>query len=244
MGLSRIKLEKKIIKSLTEKVEKLGFQLIKEKYQGNRHIFKYVWRQDKILYELVICIFKSHFLKLDAHFHIYHDKINEFIKSVDIDFVKAELYSTIDIIFNSFEQQIYIDERKNYSTFNQKDIDHVVELSYQRFFLDYVMNDIVPKTNTIQKLNELINDEKHLNREDVDMYPLIGWVFPVQSQVINGVILALLCKKSNYKEIIKRYIKYIDFDFEKDEDETIELVYKIIEKYEPELMKLSIRSRN
>jgi hypothetical protein len=106
------------------------------------------------------------------------------------------------------------------------------------------MNDIVPKTNTIQKLNELINDEKHLNREDVDMYPLIGWVFPVQSQVINGVILALLCKKSNYKEIIKRYIKYIDFDFEKDEDETIELVYKIIEKYEPELMKLSIRSRN
>jgi hypothetical protein len=81
MGLSRIKLEKKIIKSLTEKVEKLGFQLIKEKYQGNRHIFKYVWRQDKILYELVICIFKSHFLKLDAHFHIYHDKINEFIKS-------------------------------------------------------------------------------------------------------------------------------------------------------------------
>lgn len=248
MGLSRIKLGERLFKSLAKKVKPLGFELFETEYDETNHTASYSCKKDNILYEVTVRVFKSYYLNLEAHFHSYYDEINDFIKTIE--FNEEYRYSTIDVIFNSHYDTILIGKDKVYSTFNQEDLDKIVELTYQRFFINYVVDYLIPMTDTIPKLNKLINNEERLNREDVDISPtmiidfqseILKLVMFNQSQVLNGVVLALICKNNNYQEIIKRYIKYIDFDFVKDEDETIELVYKIIEKYEPKLLKISNR---
>ncbi|MFT6147972.1 MAG: hypothetical protein ACJAUH_000651 [Saprospiraceae bacterium] len=238
MGLSRTELEKQLAELLLEKATKLGYKLTVEKYKGHSHVIRYTRKQGEINQELQIRFVISHYLWTDAALWITYDSIGSLIK----EFSTEEYLAHIAVRFSEHENKVYINKHKNYSLFNKSDIKEIAEWIYQKYFL--AVENITPQVNTISKVEEIINSEEHLFKEPIDMIPLTNWVFPVQMHVLVGVTLALLCGNKNYKKIIERYIRYIDFDFQKDEAEIIELVYKIIEKYEPELMKLSIRSRD
>jgi len=238
MALSRVKLEKQLAELLLEKATKIGYKLTVEKYNGHSHVIRYARKQGEINQELQIRFAKSHYLWTDASLWITYDSVSSLIKEVGTEEYNVHLL----VPFRGDENRVYINENKNYSTFNKSDIHEVAERIYQKYFT--TVEHIITKVDTISKVEAIINNEQHLFKEPIDMIPLTDWVFPVQSHVLVGVTLALLCRNENYKKIIERYIKYIDFDFEKDEDKTIELVYRIINKYEPKLFLLSNRANN
>lgn len=235
--MTRVNIEKGIVKNFLPLANQHGFTLLNEDYTGANHIVELKYKVSGITYYYAIRFIKPNYLKYDNRVMVCSDKIAELYKMVDPNYKKDHWLvfefrmngflhpKNASGIFTSNVVDAYVDK----IPVTKERISILAKELYDVYFLP-VINQIIPATNSEEKLDKIINELPDLMDRSKHISILLFSPTLVY-QVLNGVLLARLLGRNNYGELVDRYLDYAQ-KFPPGDIEEIDQMRKAIKVFE------------
>ena len=236
--MTRKEIEEGIIMSFYEMIENDGVKLIAKKFTGD-HYADFEFFINELRYKLSIVFIKPNFIKAVCYLTVSSQattKLYNIINSSNLtdDFVlvnininsylipehRSGIYETPDKV------DFYIDE---VPINNEEDLTIIAKEIFFNKVYQVILKDIVPKTNSLEKIDYLFNSLPFVNNKDSKPNWIIYSTF-LPEQVLTGTILAIELDRIDKKEIFEKYLKYAS-KFEDGQKESIDLMRKAIKMY-------------
>lgn len=202
--MNRKTLEKKISDSLLSKID--GFELVMEDYSSKfNHIISFMKRKNDFTYVVKLRFIKPNYLKLQVHFMVFSEKVNNelkgyinYIDNFGLPFICFDIEDYLTRLDKQNRKDFYIDDDRGLSAVN---IEDVVDKIYLKYF-SIVETEFLIKMQSLKEISELLNNPSNFINGKLK---LSIYCFLAQFQILGGSMSALLVKDEEYETIIRKY---------------------------------------
>jgi hypothetical protein len=236
--MTRKELEQGIIMSFAEMINDDGVKLIEKKFTGD-HYANFEFFINEMQYKLSIVFIKPNFIKAVCYLSISSQKITGLFNTI-INNSSANAFILSRININSYlvaehslgiykttdEVDFYIDKEP---INNQEDLISIAKDIFFNKVYSVILKDIVPKTDSLEKIDYLFNNLPYVNNEEDKPNWIVYSTF-LPEQVLTGTLLAIQLNRIDKKEIFEKYLNYAS-KFENGKKESIDLMRKAIKMY-------------
>ena len=235
--MTRIEIEKNIVDFLEKNINDPNVKLIGKKFSGD-HYAEFEFYKNDLRYQFSIVFIKPNFLKAICCLNISSKIITDILRTVNPNASYEFILCNINL--NSFLVPIhqngiyqtpdridfYIDEKPLNSI---DDINNLTRNLFLNTVYDTIKNEIVPKTDSLEKLDFLFNFLPYQGNDD-DKPNMTLYSSYLINQVLAGTLLAIATDRANKDELFKKYLRYSS-KFQDGEHVSIDLMRKAIKRY-------------
>jgi hypothetical protein len=196
-----------------------------------QHYFFFVGNKNGSKYRIIMRFHRSYFLEFDLGLFISCDQINQLVKKINPEMVikeyyaglalpETESYSVFSINLNTFINPENKPMRRTFRWASNKSVDFVIKDEYEDVDIDGladkinntvfnpVTDEIIPKTDSIEKIDSVLNDIPELKIRGVEP-PLLTAAAPVYRHYTMGVLTANYLDRKDKKELTENYKELI-----------------------------------
>ncbi len=201
-------LEERFINSLEIRLKNYGFIKNEVELKGSFHVVNFVLNLNQVNYNLLFRILPKR-LKFEIYFDVEYTVLSQILKNIDIgskckytftgklaDFLEPE--NT-----NWFNNTTCLEDEK-INLQNEEDINKTVSYIEEKY-IKVVVSEIIPKINSLDKLNSLLNNYDLVYDEENDepkMYVLSGGMI---FQSVSALILNTIYNNPKKEKLIEMY---------------------------------------
>lgn len=236
--MTRKELEQGIVMSFAEMIKNDDVKLIEKKFSGD-HYADFEFFVNELCYKLSIVFIKPNFIKPIFYLKISSKDITDLINTI-IDENKTKEYFPVSININSYlvpqhssgiyqtpdKVDFYLDKLPIKS---MDDLEEITNDIFYKTIYKTIKDEIIPKTNSLEKIDYLFNDLPF--KGSVDGNPKINiYTTYLINQVLDGVLLAIHLNRKDKNELFEKYLNYAS-KFDDGKYLQIDLMRKAIKMY-------------
>lgn len=203
-----LNLEKEIISSLEKKINSYGFIKDKVVLKGTVHIVNFVLNSNKINFNLLFRILPKR-LKYEVYINVEYLELSNLFNKIELSdkFIYTFTGKLVDFLEpknNDWFHNTTCVEDEKFDLVSDDDIGKTVDYIENKY-IKTVVDRIIPKINSLEKLNMLLNDfdlvydEKH---NEPKMFVLSGGMI---FQSISALILNTIYNNPKREKLINMY---------------------------------------
>ncbi|MBS1613494.1 MAG: hypothetical protein JST49_11795 [Bacteroidetes bacterium] len=250
--LKRAQIEKGIVKQLTAKLNTYGYKYIENKKGVSNTYYLFELESNGFVYRQQLRFIKPNFLQYDSLVTISSPQLSNETKRIDPTYSVTRYYSawedneTEDFSICEIEMNHYChpdnkEARKSFmwnrmkslsvpitELVSEDDLSKISEEVYAIFFKP-VLEEIVPATNSLSKIDAILNNLPQLSEADAEIPPL-SICSPYSQQLVFGLILANYLNRSDKSLISAKYKAEAD-KYDEDSYGYIDLLHKAYSFY-------------
>jgi len=222
MSMTRPKIEKAILSVLADKLE--GLYSIPTKPDKNNsslagRFYTFTRIVNESTFKVRLRFYGQNALKLETDFWVSNQQVDDFLVNhgfpkemgtPSVVYFDMETFLTGDIAGGAYLQ--------HGRSLDAIDTTQVANKICDRYF-DFVNKDCIPTMDTAFKLEALLNDPSQFRDDGT---PDVRYSWPMQSKILNGVVLALICKRQGYEDLLETYRTIIKKRYQPNQYELID----------------------
>lgn len=166
-------------------------------------------------------------LKLESYLSVSNKQVDDFL--VNNGFQEKEIrkpgvvyFKMESFLASSVVGSVYL---QNGGSLESIDTMRVANLIHDRYF-NFVNNDCIAKMDSVFNLEALLNDPaQFLNDDSLDY----SYLRPMQAKILMGVVLAMICKRQGYEDVLEIYRTIIKKEFKPNQHEHIDFCITLLE---------------
>lgn len=216
--IKREDIEKQVLSLLAEKIKQHGFTPGAIYFKGRVHFGEFVMKKDEVSYKYRVEFHLPDWLWYAVFLDIQYQPVHDLMKKIDAAYAKntgvAFAVKIFDYLHHPnrtgiFEQNSLHNEYLT-QPYGEAQVAADVEQLYRKYFM-VVVNDIIPKTDSLAKADILVNTLPGITDSRQPMPWSIFSPFAI-TQCVTSIILARLSNRKEYAQLRQRYLDYIAGD--------------------------------
>lgn len=246
--MNRKLIEKNIIENVGDILRPYGFNIDDEKKDLPNTYYFFSKAKSDFLYSQYLRFMKPNFIKCDSEIKISNKCISELVKKINptcqikdytnggLPMFENESFSILKIGIDKYvhpdnvndiksgyewdrmsSQKIYIDDKQPINYENK-----AVEIV--NTFFNPILEKIIPQTDSLVKIDAILNDFKELKQEKEEP-PVLSICFPYSQQLAMGLILANYTNREDKKELTEKYVS-LATEYGEDDYGYLDLLFK------------------
>lgn len=251
--MTRKQLEKKIVTSIS--LWNGEYQMKKEETSNrSQHFYFFEIKKNNMTYEQILRFVRPHFICYDSTIYAHNEEIDKLILKIDpfieirryyagVPFFEKQSFSIFGLSLHHYMAPENANRRESFEwnkmfladtcirkeNITIKDTPDITQDVVNTFFRP-VIEEIIPKTDSLDKIDSFLNDLPELKKSGVEP-PIVSAFYPYQQQIVMGLILANYLERADRKELTEKYLELAS-NYKEDASGYIDLLYKAADYFQ------------